>query len=61
MTPTWVILAVPAALYAAYRAIRAVLRRRADRIQAAAIAERVHDRRYLDWLEERFASEERAQ
>ena len=60
MMPTWTILAIPASLVAAYLAIRAVRRRRADREWAAGIASRVHDRRYLDWLEEQFASEGKA-
>ena len=61
MIPTWTILAIPASLVAAYLAIRAVRRRRADREWAAGIASRVHDRAYLDWLEEQFASEGSAQ
>lgn len=60
MTPTWVILAVPAAILTGYAAVCWLLRRRADRQWAAGIAGRVHDRAYLAWLEEQFASEERA-
>ena len=59
MTPTWVILAVPCAAVAGYVIVREIRRRRADREWAAGIASRVHDRRYLDFLEEQFASEER--
>ena len=44
MTPTWVILAVPAALYAAYRAIRAICHLCADMRRAADVARRVRER-----------------
>lgn len=57
--PTWVILAGYAAALAGYAAVRRYRRRRADRQWAAGIASRVHDREYLDWLEEQFASEEK--
>ena len=52
--PTWLILAVPAAAYAVFLTVRAVRRRRADRALAAGIAERVHDRAYLEWLDGEF-------
>lgn len=58
MIPTWVILAAYAAAFAGCAAIRTYRRRRADREWAAGIARRVHDRAYLDWLEQEFASDE---
>lgn len=60
MMPTWTIPAVFGAFFAGYAIVRKIRRRRADREWAAGIASRVHDRRYLEWLEEQFASEGKA-
>jgi hypothetical protein len=60
MNPTWVILTPLAAIGIAV-AVRRLRRMRADREWARGIAQRVHDRGYLEWLEEQFASEGSAQ
>ena len=53
------VFAAAAMLYAAARVVREVRLRRADRAWAEGVAQSVHDRLYLEWLEREFASEER--
>ena len=68
MIPTWTIVAPLTAIGAGYLVL-CWLGRRSDRKWAAETARRVrqreadevHDSRYLEWLEEQFASEGRTQ
>ena len=58
MIPTWVIL-TPLAAFGVIIAARRLRRRRADREWARGIAQRVHDDRFLQWLDGQFDSERR--
>ena len=58
MIPTWVIL-TPLAAIGVIIAARRLRKRRADREWAAGIAQRVHDRQFLEWLDAQFDSEGR--
>lgn len=58
MSPTWIILTPLAAIGAAVT-VRRLRKRRADREWARGIAQRVHDDRFLEWLDGQFDSEGR--
>ena len=53
MIPTWTIL-TPLGAIGLCLAARFWLRRRRDRAWAAGVASRIHDQRYLDWLDAEF-------